>query len=116
MKFIKQVLIIILSCFVLQQFLPWWAIVIGCAIGGYWMGTTGLSSFVAGFSGIVFLWLGIALFIDIATGSILTPKVGKVLPLNPFLLTGIIGGLVGGFASLTGFLLKDVIRAKNLYR
>lgn len=111
MKLIKQLAITILSCFLLQQFLPWWAIAIGAAIGGYWMGENGLASFLTGFLAIVLLWLGMAFFIDISTHSILSQKVGKILPLNPFLLTGIVGGIVGGFAALTGTLLRAVIKS-----
>lgn len=111
MKLIKQLAITILSCFLLQQFLPWWAIAIGAAIGGYWMGTNGLASFFAGFLAIVILWIGMAFFIDISTGSILTQKVGKILPLNPFLLTSLIGGAVGGFAASTGTLFRAIIKS-----
>jgi hypothetical protein len=37
---------------------------------------------------------------------VLTDKINKLLPVNAFLLTAIIGGVVGGLASLTGSLLR----------
>ena len=116
MKFVKQIVIIVVSCFVLQQFLPWWAIAIGAAVGGYWMGGNGFVSFAAGFLGVALLWIGMALFIDLAASSILSQKVGKILPLNPLLLTALVGGLMGGFSSLTGTLLSAVVKPKNSYR
>lgn len=64
-------------------------------------------SFAAGFVGVGILWFGMAFYIDQATHSILTEKVNKLLPLNSFVLTTLIGGLVGGFAALTGALLKQ---------
>ena len=64
-------------------------------------------SFVAGFVGVGILWLGMAYYIDQSTHSILTEKVNKLLPLNSFVLTTLIGGFVGGFAALTGALLKQ---------
>jgi hypothetical protein len=48
-----------------------------------------------------------AFYIDQTTHSILTEKVNKLLPLNSLLITTLIGGLVGGFAALTGALLKQ---------
>ena len=48
-----------------------------------------------------------AMFIDVSTQSILTEKINRILPLNVFVLTTLIGGLVGGLASLTGSLLVE---------
>ena len=79
---------------------------IGAFLVGFVFSNTGFKSFAAGFIAIGVLWLGLALFIDNATQSILTEKIGQLLPLNIFLLTSLIGGLVGGFASMTGSLLK----------
>jgi hypothetical protein len=50
-----------------------------------------------------------AFYIDQTTHSILTEKVNKLLPLNSFFLTTLIGGLVGGFAAMTGALIKKQI-------
>jgi hypothetical protein len=47
-----------------------------------------------------------AYYIDSSTHSILTEKVNKLLPLNSFLLTALIGGLIGGFSALTGAFAK----------
>ena len=52
------------------------------------------------------VWVGLALYIDSATQSILTDKVSQLFPISIFVITGVTGGLVGGLASMTGSLLK----------
>lgn len=107
MKFIIQVLITIVVCFILQSFLPWWTMAVGAFMVAYLIGNKGFAAFVAGFIAIAFLWLGMAFYIDALTHSILTEKINRLLPINAFVATLIVGGLVGGFASLTGALMKS---------
>jgi len=111
MKFAKQVVITIIVCLLLQLFLPWWVIAIGPAGAAYWIGNKPILAFLAGFLSIMILWLCVAFYIDLATASILTQKINKLLPLNAFLLTGIVGGLIGGMASLTGALVKPLVNS-----
>ena len=107
MKFLYQVIATILISFLLQNFLPWWTMAVVSFALGYFFGNKGFISFCAGFLGVGLLWLGMSLFIDVSTHSILTEKINKLLPLNVFVLTTMIGGLVGGLASLTGSLMSD---------
>lgn len=107
MKFIIQVLITIVVCFILQSFLPWWTMAVGAFTVAYLVGNKGFPAFVAGFIAVAFLWLGMAFYIDALTHSILTEKINRLLPINAFVATLIVGGLVGGFASLTGALMKS---------
>ena len=107
MKFLHQVIATILISFLLQNFLPWWTMAVVSFALGYFFGNKGFISFCAGFLGVGLLWLGMSLFIDVSTHSILTEKINKLLPLNVFVLTTMIGGLVGGLASLTGSLMSD---------
>jgi hypothetical protein len=104
MKFLLQFLITIVICFILQTFLPWWSMAIGCVTIGYVFSNGSLRSFVIGFLGIGLLWVGLALWIDLQTQSILTEKMNRLLPINSVVLTGLVGALVGGFASMTGAL------------
>lgn len=106
MKFVIQIITTIIACFLLQTFLPWWTMAIGAFVIGYILANKGYVSFTAGFLAVGLLWLGMAFYIDQSTHSILTEKVNRLLPLNSFILTTLIGGLVGGFAALTGALLK----------
>ncbi len=89
-----------------QKMFPWWTMAIGAFLVGFVFSNTGFKSFVAGFLAIGLLWLGMALFIDNVTQSILTERVAQLFPINIFAVTGIAGGLIGGFASMTGSLLK----------
>jgi hypothetical protein len=107
MKFAIQIIVTIIVCFLLQTFLPWWTMAIGAFVIGYTLGNNGYVSFAAGFLAVGLLWLGMAFYVDQSTHSILTEKVNRLLPLNSFILTTLIGGLVGGFAALTGSLLKS---------
>lgn len=107
MKFFIQLITTSVVCFVLQTFLPWWTMALGAFTISYVIGNKGWIAFLAGFVGVAFLWVGMAFYIDSLTHSILTEKINRLLPLNAFILTLLIGGLVGGFASLTGALLKS---------
>jgi hypothetical protein len=107
MKFFIQVISTIIVCLVLQLFLPWWSITIGAFGVAYFTGNKSFISFLAGFIAIVLLWSVFAFYLDFKTDSILTVKINQLLPLNAFLLTALVGALVGGFAALTGALFKS---------
>ncbi len=89
-----------------QKLFPWWTMAIGAFLVGFVFSNTVSKSFLAGFISISLLWLGLALYVDNATQSILTEKISQLFPINLFVLTSLVGGLVGGFASMTGALLK----------
>ncbi len=107
MKFLIQILATIIISFILELFLPWWTIAVTSFAVAYLVDNKSLISFWAGFLGIAILWVGMALYIDQTTHSILTEKVNRLLPLNAFLLTGLIGGIVGGLSALTGSFLRS---------
>ncbi len=107
MKFLYQLIATIIISFLLQYFLPWWTMAIGTFALGYFFSNKGFISFCAGFLGVGILWLGMAMFIDASNQSILSEKINRLLPLNVFVLTTLIGGLVGGLASLAGTLLVE---------
>jgi hypothetical protein len=107
MKFGIQLLATVIICFILQSFLPWWTMAVGAFAVAYLMGNKGFPSFLAGFLGVAVLWIGMAFYIDALSNSILTEKINRLLPINAFLATLIVGGLVGGFASLTGSLARS---------
>ncbi len=107
MKFIVHLIATLIICFTLQSFLPWWTMAVGSFAVAYVAGNKGFPSFAAGFLGVGLLWLGFAFYMDVLTHSILTEKINRLLPINSFILTLLIGGLVGGFASLTGSLIRS---------
>ena len=106
MKFLYQTLATILGCLVVQYFLPWWTMAIVAFGFGYFFQNKGLVSFLAGFTAVGLLWLIMAYRIDASTQSILTEKINRLFPVNVFVLMIAVGGLVGGFAALTGALMN----------
>jgi len=106
MKFLFQFILIALLCLLLQLFLPWWICVIVACLVVAMTGSTGWQAFFAGFLGVGLLWMGYALYRDYITDSVLTRRVAGLFFLtSPFLLiliTGFVGGLMGGLGALTG--------------
>ncbi|HOX83440.1 MAG TPA: hypothetical protein PLJ60_16795 [Chryseolinea sp.] len=108
MKFLIQIITIILLCFILELFLPWYCIAMGAFAMGYLLRSK--ANFLAGFLAIALLWFTKAWLMDASSTTELADKVAHIFPLGHkaylFLLTSVLGGLVGGFASLTGSLLR----------
>ena len=103
MKFAIQLLTILMLGFVLELFFPWWTIAIAAFIGGLIFNTRG--NFGAGFLAIATLWLLKALWIESSAAAPLTEKVASIFSLNKpllFLVMAFLGGIVGGFAAMTG--------------
>jgi hypothetical protein len=112
MKFLTQLIAIAVAAFVLELFMPWWSIVIAAFAAGYALKSK--ANFAAGLLGIGLLWFVKALLIDASAAAPLAERVAAIFSLNKFLLmlvTAVIGGLVGGFASMTGASLKKENRA-----
>lgn len=108
MKFITQLIAIALISFALELTMPWWSIAIAAFGCGYLFRSR--QNFLAGFLGIALLWSVKALLLNQASESILTEGVAKIFSLNKpllFLVTAVIGGLVGGFAATAGSALKQ---------
>lgn len=115
MKFSIQLLVIGVVATVLQLFFPWWSIVFAALGGGYLLKSK--QNFLAGFLSIALLWGGYAFILDSSGAAPLADRVAGILTINKnllFAVTALMGGLVGGFAALTGSLLKKDKR-KSLY-
>jgi hypothetical protein len=108
MKFLIQVLFTIVFCAVLQFFLPWWTLAIGAFVVAFLFDNKSFPAFAAGFLGVILLWLSVAAYISMVTDSILTSKLNQLLPINSFVITALVGGLVGGLSALTGSLFRKL--------
>jgi len=90
----------------MELFLPWWSIALAAFIVNLWIPTKGLNAFLSGFLGIGLLWLVYAGLLNSDTSSIMAERISGIFGLgNPILMitiTGLAGGLVGGFAALSG--------------
>lgn len=110
MHVIKQSLLMMVFCFLVQLWLPWWTLIFPCFLLSYVTSRSGIGSFFAGFLSVAVLWLTYSLYIDWDTSSMLSQKVAMIFPGNSVWvvrgLTMLVGGLTGGFASLSGYSLK----------
>jgi len=108
-----------LACYVAGLFLPWWGLVITCILLGFLFEKMNRFPFLAGFFAVFLLWSGFAAWIDHANLSILGTRVIKLFPVPPssfllILITGAIGGLIGGFSALTGHTFRTLTKKKDV--
>lgn len=107
MRFLLQLITIILLAFVLELFLPWWSIALAAFTGGVILNSR--ANFLAGFSGIALLWFFHAFIISNAAAAPLADRVANLFGLTSILLmlvTAFIGGLIGAFAAMAGGALR----------
>ena len=114
MKFFVSILLIAITSFVASLFMPWWVIAIVAFLVSFFIPQNNGKAFMAGFIALFLLWVGISFFISNANGHLLAHKMSLlILPINNvaaiIFFTGIIGGLVAGFGSLSGSLLKKLL-------
>ncbi len=120
MKFILQtVLTALLSC-VAAQFLPWWSVVICAAAVALILDLNKAMAFWGGFVAVSLLWMVIATVIDVKTQAILSSKVALLLGFQNstllILLTGMLGGIVGGLGALSGQQLRTLLNKEEQER
>lgn len=106
MKFILSTLTTALLALLLGLYLPWWSIAIAGFIIAILFKQSSSKGFLAAFLGVFLFWGMVAFLQDMKNQHLLSTKIGALLGIgnNPFLLiliTGIVGGLVAGFAALT---------------
>lgn len=114
MKFLLQLIVIAVLAFILELILPWWSIALAAFAGGILLASR--ANFLAGFLGIGLLWLLYALLMDVSSTAPLTERISKILFINKpllFLITVIIGGLVGGFGAMAGSALRTSSKRSN---
>ena len=118
MKFILATLLTMALAFLAGLFLPWWSIAIIALLVALFLPQHSFRGFLSGFLGIFLLWGLLALWIDIENQQILSRKMALVFPLGGssallILVTAFVGGMVGGFAALTGTSLRPYPKAKK---
>ena len=107
MKFLAAIILTALLAFISGLFLPWWGIAIASLLVAVIVNQSPGKAFLSGFLGVMLLWQGLAWWINMNNQRVLAKKIALVLPLggNPLyliLVTGIVGGLVAGFAAMSG--------------
>ena len=112
-NFLLATVLIMIGSTILQPFLPWYIIALVAFIAGYTIQQKALNSFASGFAGVFILWVGYAAFLSHSNNDLLARKVATILPLHGNLIlllvvTGVLGGLVSGLASITGKFAADL--------
>ena len=112
MKFIVALILTALLSFIAGLYFPWWSIALCAFITALLIYQRSWKAFLAGFIGLLLLWSGLALWIDVKNESILSARIGELFGIgnNSFLLvliTGIVGGIVAGFAAMSGSFLRS---------
>ena len=92
-------------------YLPWWSIAIVCFVVAALIQQHPGMAFLCGFISLFILWAGLSYWISVNNDHILAHKISVVIlkkddPNLLILLTGLIGAVIGGLASLTGSLLR----------
>lgn len=111
MKFLTAIILTAILSFISGLFLPWWGIAFTALAVAAIVHQKAGKAFLAGLLGAFLLWAGLAWWIDMKNTGVLSHKVASILPLggNSFAIiavTGLIGGLVGGFAAMAGSYLR----------
>jgi len=117
MRFLLQVMLTSLVCYILQQLVAPWTVVLIAAIISMLTQTKTSSAFLGGFAAISLLWMVKATIIDVYTNSVLSAKVSALLGLKStillILLTGLIGGLLGGLGAASGQQILKIFKRKK---
>jgi len=113
MKFITAIILTALTGFIagILSFSPWWGFAITTFLVAVLVHQKAGKAFLSGFLGIFLLWAGLAWWMDMKNNGILSHKIAQILPLNGntlllILITGLVGGLVAGFAAMSGSFLR----------
>ena len=108
MRIFIQIIAIILVGYLAELFLPWYSVAFVAFIFGYYFRSE--SNFLGGFLGVALLWLMKILLITSVASTEFASKVAQLFPVKDqwllILVSILLGGLVGGFAALTGGLAR----------
>lgn len=107
--------IIVVLALVMGYFFEWWTVAIAAFIGGAIFGKTSGETFAKGMTAIIMLWLLMVLYYHFSTHGILSNKIAQILPVGGnvgilIVVTAFIGGIVGGWGAMSGYLVRNLFR------
>ncbi len=99
-----------------QLLFPWWIIAVVALYVGYFVHESPGKSFAYGTAAVTLMWLTYAGIQSSMNGGLMSTSIsgmtgGKLSATQLMVFTGILGGLVGGFAAMTGTMLRQLIKA-----
>lgn len=106
---------IVILAFFMGYFFEWWTVAIAAFIGGAIFGKASGETFAKGMAAVVILWLLMVCYNHFSTQGILSNKIAQILPVGGnvgvlIAVTVLIGGLVGGWGAMSGFLIRNLFR------
>ena len=119
MKFIVSTLLVAVAGVIIGLLagIPWYGFVFTSFLIGLGVHQKGGWAFLSGFLGLFLFWGGLAAWIDFNNQHLLAQKVALIFPLGGsyillIIVTGTLGGLLSGFATMTGSFLRTAINSK----
>lgn len=117
MKYWIHFIVIIVGGLIFSFFTPWWVTSIIALLSAYiyklrfWL--AGLYGLLAGF----LLWAVTAFYIDLENNQIMSSRIGSLLgglnPITLIIITGLMGGLLTAFGSMTGSSIRRIVSNKS---
>jgi hypothetical protein len=113
MKFLITIILTALLGYAATLYFAWWSFAATSLIVAFLIHQKAAKAFASGFLALALLWGIHAAIINNANDGILAQRVANVLPLGGssvalIFITAFIGGLISGFAALTGSFAKSV--------
>lgn len=111
MKFVITIVCIAVFSFLAGLYLPWWSVAVVAFLVSLIVHQKPALSFIAGFLGVLVVWMVLAALINSSNAGMLAAKIGTLMGVGDsaaimILVTGFVGGLVGGLAALTASFLR----------
>ena len=112
-NFLLQFSITLVVSWIVQLFAPWWSVVlVAAAVAVFFQYRYGIFSFLAAFTAVALLWLGVAYWIN-ASHPDLADKISTILggigDVALLLITALLGGLSAGMGALTGTMGRKLV-------
>jgi len=119
MKFFNSFLLTALLSFIAGIYISyWWFFAVVAFLVAALIHQKGFKAFFAGFLALFVLWFVLAFWMDLANEGVLSVKIASILQLGEskwmlMIITAFIGGLVAGFAALSGSYLRSTSTQKK---
>ena len=114
-SFLSLFLLIFVLASLAQLLLPWWVVLPLCLGLAAWRRAAAGAAFLAGLLGVALSWWLPAAWLNTHGAGLLATRLATLLPLggNSWLLVllgGLLAGLVGGLAALSGSWWRNAVR------
>lgn len=117
MKLIFRIILITSLTYLLSLVMPWWILFAVTFLFGFLLHGNGINAFISGFLGVGLLWMIYAWYLDIKSNAILSDKLVSLFPFEDpnylIIITGLIGGISGGFGCMTGNSFRQIFLKKK---